>query len=404
MTVADSGILGRPMQLLTADAAVDGAVSGSGTTLLVRHLGDWRSAVLPWRAAPARVLVTDTAFTVGGASYPAGTFVLRGASGAVRDAVRQLGLEAVAVGDPIPPETRLHPVALPRIALMHSWLETQNEGWVRYAFDRLGIPYTYIADQTLRRPGALDRFDVVVYPHVSGQAATVINGRPMVGPPIPWRRSALTPNLGRWDETDDIRPGMGLEGVAQLRRFVERGGLLIVTGNSSRVPVEMGFNPTVSVAQSERLRARGGIYRAQAVTKGSPILYGYEREVFPVYFNQQPLLAVQPRDTSRRDEGVDPSIAEQTERMRAKVILRFHPRADSLLVSGLLVGGEDLAGRAAVVDAPVGSGHVVVFAIRPFWRWQTQGLFALALNAIANWNHLSPPATQRPAPVAAGSQ
>jgi hypothetical protein len=70
------------------------------------------------------------------------------------------------------------------------------------------------------------------------------------------------------------------------------------------------------------------------------------------------------------------------------VILRYHSNADSLLVSGLLAGGSELAGKAAVVDAPVGKGHVVLFGIRPLWRWQSQGSFAMAINAIANWNHL----------------
>jgi hypothetical protein len=54
-----------------------------------------------------------------------------------------------------------------------------------------------------------------------------------------------------------------------------------------------------------------------------------------------------------------------------------------------LVGGESLANRAQVVDAQVGNGHVVMFAIRPFWRWQTQGTYFLAFNAILNWNDLS---------------
>jgi hypothetical protein len=74
--------------------------------------------------------------------------------------------------------------------------------------------------------------------------------------------------------------------------------------------------------------------------------------------------------------------------MRARTILRFHEKADSLLVSGMQVGGDELAGKAAVVDAPVGSGHVVLFGIRPMWKWESQGSFALALNAIANWHHL----------------
>jgi hypothetical protein len=96
---------------------------------------------------------------------------------------------------------------------------------------------------------------------------------------------------------------------------------------------------------------------------------------------------VTPKDTVLA-EGRDPAFALQQEQMRAHVILRFHDKPDSLLVSGLLVAGDELAGKAAVVDAPVGSGHVVMFGIRPLWRWESQGSFALALNAIANWEHL----------------
>ena len=29
-----------------------------------------------------------------------------------------------------------------------------------------------------------------------------------------------------------------------------------------------------------------------------------------------------------------------------------------------------------------------MFAFRPFWRWQTQGTFAMGFNAIMNWNDL----------------
>jgi hypothetical protein len=100
------------------------------------------------------------------------------------------------------------------------------------------------------------------------------------------------------------------------------------------------------------------------------------------------VLNVAPRDTVVQ-ELRDPAFAAQQERMRARTILRFHEKADSLLVSGLMVGGDELAGKAAVVDAPVGSGHVVMFGIRPMWRWESQGSFALALNAVVNWNHLA---------------
>jgi hypothetical protein len=134
------------------------------------------------------------------------------------------------------------------------------------------------------------------------------------------------------------------------------------------------------------------VYRAQVVRTASPILYGYERLTFPVYFNQAPLLSVQQPDTSvtaRENEAImDPAQVAEQKRVRGRVILQFHERPDSLLVSGLLVSGDELARKAAVIDAPLGQGHVVYFAIRPFWRWQTQGSFAMALNAIANWNAL----------------
>jgi hypothetical protein len=385
--VADSAVLAKPMQMLTADAKVEGAVSGNGNVILVEHLGDWRSAVLPWKVGNARVSAAEVAFDAGGRSWPAGTFIVTDARGGRgRAAVRELGLTGVAVGSA--PAVRAHEVRPPRVALVHSWLETQNEGWVRYAFDQLGVPYTYISDQSLATPRRLEAFDVLVFPHVSGSVQSLINGRPKTGPPIPWRKTALTPNLDKWDTTDDIRRGMGLDGAAALRAFVDRGGVLITTGNTSRLPLALGFNPSVSEEESSTLRTRGAIFRARADTTGSPILYGYERKIFPVYFNRTPLLEVQARDTSGRLDAVDPAIVADIDRQRGRVILSFHNKADSLLVSGLLVNGSAMAGKAAVVDAPVGRGHVVLFGIRPMWRWQTQGTFALVLNAMANWEHL----------------
>ena len=71
-----------------------------------------------------------------------------------------------------------------------------------------------------------------------------------------------------------------------------------------------------------------------------------------------------------------------------RVVLAFPSNPDEMLLSGVLVGGQALANRAQVVDIPVGQGHVVSFAIRPFWRWQTQGTFFLGFNTILNWNDL----------------
>ncbi|PYP65735.1 MAG: hypothetical protein DMD26_10025, partial [Gemmatimonadetes bacterium] len=294
---------------------------------------------------------------------------------------------------------------------IHTWIETQNEGWVRHALEEMGVPFTYMSTQRLKEPGLLDRFDVVLFPHVSGAATAIVNGRPMVGPAVPWKSSALTPSLGKIDSTEDIRPELGLDGLAALRRFVERGGLLLVEGNTSRLPIDFGFTPTVSVVATPRLLARGAVFRAEAVTGSSPILYGYERGVIPVYFNTAPLFSVttgrgggegggsdEERSLSVAQNRPDPSIARQTAAQRARVVLRFDPNVDSLLVSGLLDNGSEMSGRAAVVDAPLGQGHVVLFGIRPMWRYETQGSYAMVLNALANWNALD--INERPPRVA----
>ena len=277
--------------------------------------------------------------------------------------------------------------------------------------DEMGVPFTYMSTQRLKEPGLLDRFDVVFFPHVSGASTAIVNGRPMVGPAVPWKSSALTPSLGKIDSTDDIRPELGLDGLAALRHFVERGGLLLVEGNTSRLPIDFGFTPTVSVVATPRLLARGAVFRAEAVTSSSPILYGYERGVIPVYFNTAPLFSVatgrgggegggsdEERSLSVAQNRPDPSIARQTAAQRARVVLRFDPNVDSLLVSGLLDNGSEMSGRAAVVDAPLGQGHVVLFGIRPMWRYETQGSYAMVLNALANWNALD--VNERPPRVA----
>jgi hypothetical protein len=80
--------------------------------------------------------------------------------------------------------------------------------------------------------------------------------------------------------------------------------------------------------------------------------------------------------------------------------VQFPANPADMLLSGALVGGQALSGRAQVIDAPLGQGHVVMFGIRPFWRWQTQGTFFLGFNAILHWNDLdagrAAPAATRP--------
>ena len=46
-----------------------------------------------------------------------------------------------------------------------------------------------------------------------------------------------------------------------------------------------------------------------------------------------------------------------------RTIVRFVPDHQDLLISGMLAGGDELAGTPTVIDAPLGDGHVVLFGM-----------------------------------------
>jgi len=386
--INDTTVLHGPTTLLSADARVKGEVTSSNgsTTYLIAPTTE--SGLIQFRLAlrDVRMWASEDSFTVAQRTWGRGTTIIPAVAGLerrIRPAAESLGLSVVGVAN-APPVAR-HELDLPRIALVHSWLNTQNEGWVRYAFDVLKIPYTYLSVQQLNRRDLLRQFNVLVLPFVSNNPQQIVNGLPMNGPPIPWRRTASTPNLGGPDSTDDVRPGIGLEGMAALNQWIAAGGVLITEGGTAGIFTEYGVARGVDITPAKQLRASGGIYRAVMKDPRSPIAYGYA-DTLAVYFNQQPLFQV---DTSTDvPEDQDADLTAQQARTRPRVVLSFHQKRDSLRLSGLLVNGEELAGRPAVIDAPVGQGHVVLFAIRPFWRWETQGSFALVFNTILSWNDL----------------
>jgi len=402
-----------------------------------------------FRHPAVRMLAAEEDFEAGGRKFRAGAFIVPNADrAALGPSLESLGLSAWAVA--AAPAVRTHELDVPRIGYIHSWANTQNEGWVRAAFDTFGVPYTYFGDITLREGNLRQKYDVIVYPHVGGNAQSQVNGIPRTGTaPLPYRKSAETPNLGAQDQADDIRGGMGWEGLVELVKFVQQGGTLITEGATATIFPEYNISSGVTVENPEGLFVRGSVMRGVFVDRRSPIAYGYDSQV-PVYFNQDPVLnvgggfglgggrgdpgipgvgmnitpmagAVQQRLSTWDPEAPDASPAPApaggrgrgafgegagggrgagrggggrggfgvaTDEARPRVVLQFPANPDEMLLSGTLVGGQALSNRAQVVDIPIGQGHVVAFAIRPYWRWQTQGTFFLGFNAILNWNDL----------------
>jgi len=277
---------------------------------------------------------------------------------------------------PSAPPVAAHDVDVPRVGYVHSWTRTQDEGWWRAAFDAYGVPYTYFADQKLKEGNLRARYDVIVFPNVGGTPASQVNGLPMSGSaPLPYRRTAETPNLSNLDSSDDIRGGMGPEGLQELAQFVRQGGTLLTEGSTAALLPAYGITAGIAAEEPLADQVHGAVLRGMFADRRSPIAYGYDRVDLPVYFNSMPVLTVDARAV--RENEAPP-----------RVVMRFPSNPDDILLSGALANGRRLSNRALVVDQPMGSGHIVMYALRPFWRWQTQGAYPLVFNALLHWNDL----------------
>jgi hypothetical protein len=217
---------------------------------------------------------------------------------------------------------------------------------------------------------------VIVFPHVGGTNQTRLDGVPTSGgAPVPYKRSAATPNLGVLDSSDDIRGGMGQDGVLELEKFVRQGGTLITEGSIAAVLSSRGLTPGVTVEEPAQASVHGSVLRGTFADKHSPIAYGYDTADLPVYFSQTPVFTV---DIGAGRQGA----------VRPRIVMQFPPNGGDILLSGSLANGQQLANHPLVVDESLGAGHIVMFALRPFWRWQTQGAYSLVFNTILNWNDL----------------
>ncbi len=433
--VKDASVFTQPMTLLAADAVAPGGITGTGNTIVVAHTTDNNLMKFRFTHPGVKMQATEEDFEAGGRSFRAGAFVIAGSDrAAIEPTLKELGLSAWALASP--PSVPMHDLDIPRIGYVHAWQRTQDEGWVRAALDTYSVPYTYFADTTLRQGGLRAKYDVIIYPHVGGTAQAQVNGIAKTDEhALPYRKAADTPNLGALDQADDIRGGMGMEGLMELVKFVREGGTLITEGSTSIILPQYGLTSGVTVESPAQLFARGSIMRSVWSDRKSPIAYGFENSTLPVYFNQDPVLSVggglpggfgglggpsipgigqnttpmansplhitplepeaAPADPRPQQDEAAAMLAMlrqfgvTIDESRPRVVLSFPQNPNDMLLSGTLAGGQFLSGRAQVVDATVGSGHVVMFAIRPFWRWQTQGTFFLGFNTILNWNDLN---------------
>ena len=394
--VEDASILEADMQLLSEHVRVDGGIEpGSGSFFIVNNSTDDNFSVFRFRLKNVAFFAAEDSFSVDDTKFNAGSFIIE-KDGNGRNLSNRLDEVAVALGVTVHvmaerPKVSMHEVEVPRIGLIHTWVATpQDAGWWQIGFDKIGIPYDYLSEQDLTSTDLKD-YDVLILPRTRASSQSLVAGNSRVGEPLPWKRSRDYPHIGHIDETSDARVGMGYDGLAKLKRFIEEGGVFITEGPTSAFPIDMALIRRVSIRRTPNLKARGSIVKTVRADSMSPILYGYG-ESLPAYFNQSPVFQVNKNVGGRTTPDWYKDEAWSAEVPRT--VLEF--AKEGINLSGMLTGESELTGKPAVLDVPVGEGHVILFAIRPFRRWNTQGSHALVFNTILHWNDLRVGWPERP--------
>ncbi len=385
--VDDSAIQAMPMEA-AAELTAPGSVVGEGP--------DWWlvKPTLSAYSLPARLWLGRTSveaiekpMTLDGDEVPSGAWLVRG-----RDADRarmvalaeRFGAEVVGVADTLVAGTPRHALDLPRIMLLHSWRSTQQEGWIRYAFDTFGIPYDYVGvDRLSALKDLKKRYDVVVFPDQGGDARSIFQGIDPEDGPLPYQRSREYPSLGYPDATDDMTGGIGYEGLIAIRDFVEDGGAFVGLRSAATLPVDMGLVRGVSTTQPRGLFVPGSLVKGEVKQGANPLGYGYGKGV-----------------TLHHRFGPYFSVDDDHEK---NVVVSYAPTRD-LFLSGLVQNPGELAEQPALITLPAGKGYYVLFGFNPIQRFQNFVDFGFLWNAILNWNDLGlglEPRSKGAAPVAA---
>jgi hypothetical protein len=324
-------------------------VEGRGRQIAFDHRTAGLRATARLLRSGVPVRWSRNAFTDDGRRYEAGTFLAPGSARPVMERLAQeLGVVAEAV-DAAPQSFVLH---RPRVGLYQSWVPSMDEGWTRFVLERQAeVEYETLHDADVRSGGLRVRFDAIILPD---QTEKQLREGHAAG--------AMPP---------EYVGGLGADGAKALKAFVSEGGTLIALDSATDyVIAELGLLVKDTLADltptgggdEDEASSGGAFYAPGAILEtrvegGSPLGHGLPATT-PIWFESSPAFEVK----------------------SGRVVLRY-PHEDPLM-SGWLLGGEQLQGKAALVEVSLGKGKVVLFGFRPQYRAQSWTTYVPLLNAL----------------------
>jgi len=230
----------------------------------------------------------------------------------------------------------------PRIGLYQSWTANMDEGWTRWLFENIGFAFTTLHNADIQSSNLRERFDTIVFPDQS--STSIANGNPPGSMP------------------PEYTGGIGEKGAAALLEFANAGGTIIFLNRASNYAIDrLGVNAkNVLAGVPPRDFYSPGSLLNVVLDTSSPLTFGLPRDI-AVWSEASPAFEI-------------------TEASSESSVARY-PQRD-ILASGWLLGEGRIAGRTALMDARSGSGHIILFGMRPQYRAQSYLTFKLLFNAL----------------------
>ena len=252
-------------------------------------------------------------------------------------------------------------ISSPKVGIYQSFMWSYDwadeEGWTRWVLDQYEFDLEVLHDEDLRN-GDLSRFDLIILP--DQDASEILVGNPPLTMPV------------------NFTGGVGVEGAAALKRFVEAGGWVMALHRSVEFATEMFGLPirnALSGVDASRYFVPGSLIRFHA-DPTDPLAYGMERESSATFWRSSVAMDVIPPSSVEHS-------AEGSRTLERDLVVYARFPEQNLRLDGWAIGADDmLSGRPAALRMPLGKGQVVLISFSPDTRAQSRNAFKLLFNPL----------------------
>ena len=255
-----------------------------------------------------------------------------------------------------PEQVKSIPVKMQRIGVYQRYYGgNTDEGWTRWLLEQYRFRYRTIMDKDIQRGRLANRFDIIILP---SDPEEILMGENLEE--YYEKRGGTLPKY-----PPEYKSGLGEQGVEKLKEFVNAGGKLIAFGESCNFAINKLGLPVTNVLKDVKntdFICPGSTLHVK-VHRAHPLTWGVQDDLM-IIFRSHPAFEVKPRVNNEE----------------YKVVLSYPEKR--LMESGWLTGEQYLSYKAALVDAKLGEGRVILYGFQPQMRAQTDATFKLLFNAL----------------------